>query len=265
MNNKFGIVLLIAVCVGLGAWLVVVRNQAADRQHEDARQIDTLSNNLSVAQGKLDEEKTLNATLNKDLDDAKKKFESAITELTNSFTQVSSNLVVDDAALKASREDVAKRDAKIADLEQQNAALDKKASELTSQIADLNTQIAEKQKKLAASEGDKAFLEKELKKLIADKAELERQFNDLTVLRAQVAKVKEELNIARRLDWIRQGLYANADQKGAQRLMQGGPTPQAKAAARPNYDLNVEVGSDGSVHVIPPPTNSAAGGSAPGK
>ena len=83
-------------------------------------------------------------------------------------------------------------------------------------------------------------------RLIAEKAELERQFNDLTVLRAQVAKLKQAMNIARRLEWIRQGLFASSEQKGAQKLMQGlGASPSQTKAARPAYDLNVEVGADG--------------------
>ncbi len=49
---------------------------------------------------------------------------------------------------------------------------------------------------------------------MAEKAELERQFNDLAVLRAQVSKLKEELSVARRLEWIRQGLFASTEQRG---------------------------------------------------
>jgi hypothetical protein len=49
--------------------------------------------------------------------------------------------------------------------------------------------------------------------MMTEKAELERQFNDLTVLRAQVAKLKQELKVARRLEWIRQGLFASSEQK----------------------------------------------------
>jgi len=107
-------------------------------------------------------------------------------------------------------------------------------------------------------------LEKELKRLLGEKPELERQFNDVNVVRAQVAKLREEMNIARRLEWMRSGLLASSDQKGAQKLMQGinpasPTTTTGKAAHRPNYDLNVEVTADGSVRVIPPPsTNSPA-------
>ena len=56
----------------------------------------------------------------------------------------------------------------------------------------------------------------------------------------------------------------NGNKKGAELLMVRNPVPPANAKstnAAPNYDLNVEVGSDGSVRVIPPlgtATNSAA-------
>ena len=90
--------------------------------------------------------------------------------------------------------------------------------------------------------------------MMSDKAELERQFNDLTVLRAQVAKIKEDINVARRLDWMRRGIYASTDQKGAQRLMQAVNPPARTPPA--NYDLNVEVNADGSVKVLTPQTNA---------
>jgi hypothetical protein len=63
--------------------------------------------------------------------------------------------------------------------------------------------------------------------------------------------------IARRLEWTRQGVFANSEQKGAQKLMQG-LAAQGPKASRGNYDLNVEVSSDGSVRVIPAATNNAA-------
>ena len=115
-------------------------------------------------------------------------------------------------------------------MEAQNQALDKQAVDLSTAITNLTTQIEETKRKLATSEGEKGFLEKELKRLMAEKAELERQFNDLAVLRAQVSKLKEELSVARRLEWIRQGLFASTDQRGAQKLMQGTAASQVKAA-----------------------------------
>ena len=59
-----------------------------------------------------------------------------------------------------------------------------------------------------------------------------------------------------RQGYIRKGLFAADEQKGAQRLMQ---LNNPAAAPRTNtYDLNVEVNADGSVTVIPPLTNAPA-------
>jgi chromosome segregation ATPase len=179
-----------------------------------------------------------------------------LSQLTNKFTEVVQTLNQTEASLKASQNAVAERDQKIAALETQNRELDEKAIDLSAALTNLTLQITETQRQLDASQGDKEFLEKELKRLIAEKAELERQFNDLAILRAQVAKLKEELSIARRLEWIRKGLFAADEQKGAQKLMTMRPPP---APPKTNvYDLNVEVSSDGSVKVIPGLTNPPA-------
>jgi hypothetical protein len=99
---------------------------------------------------------------------------------------------------------------------------------------------------------------------MAQKAELEHKFNDLDDLRAQVKKIKTELFVARRIQLMKNDL---GNKKGAELLLQHSvtvtPTNAPASATTPaaNYDLNVEVGSDGSVRVIPPlgaPTNSAA-------
>jgi chromosome segregation ATPase len=233
--------------------LVTVQKQASDRQHEDTTRIEHYSNEVVSVQDQLDRQKTVNAAFEKDLETERK----AYGDLTNNFTdlsanmmQTSNNLVKTELTMK---EEVSKRDVKISELEAANQALDQKAADLNASITNLNLQITETRRKLAASEGDKAFLEGELKRLTAEKAELERQFNDLTVLRAQVAKLKQEQNIARRLQWQREGLFAANEQKGAQKLMQGAAAPQMQTKTpKPAYDLNVEVSSDGSVKVIPP-------------
>jgi chromosome segregation ATPase len=256
MKNRIGAIVLVLLCLGLGIGLIASRTQASHQHQEDSDRIDTLSNKWVKTSSELEEQKQVAAMYEKDLDSEKK----ALGELTNNFSRVSTSLTetstklaTTEAALQTNQVELAKRDARISELENQTQDLNKQSSDLTNQLANLIVQIADTQRKLSASEGDKAFLEKELKRLIAEKAELERQFNDLTVLRAQVAKLKQEMNIARRLEWIRQGLFARADQKGAQQLMQGAGTPQAPAkAAKPSYDLNVEVNADGSVKVIPP-------------
>jgi chromosome segregation ATPase len=267
MKNRIGVIVAVLICLGLGITLIAIKKQSSEQHRQEIEKNVVLSNNLVETGDKLEKQRQVNVELETDRAKQKKAFE----ELTNSYSQVSANLTQvsndlarSEVALKASQEETAKRDAKIAELEAQNQALDKRALELSTAITNLTTQIAETKRKLAASEGEKGFLEGELKRLMAEKGELERQFNDLTILRAQVAKLKEELSIARRLDWIRRGLFASPDEKGAQRLMQRPAASQPKAA-KPGYDLDVEVTSDGSVKVVAPLTNRPAGTNPPAK
>jgi chromosome segregation ATPase len=256
MNNRIGVIVLLVICLGLGVAVIVVKKKASDEHLQDSKQIHSVSNQWVQASTDLEEQKKVATMLEKDLETKKQDFEKSLGELTNNLTQVSSNLAKTETSLRTAEQDLKERDAKIADLEAQNQALDKKAEALSNSITNLNTQIADTRHKLAASEGDKAFLEQRLKQLVAEKTELERQFYDLGILRAQVAKLKEEQNVARRMEWARQGLFANSEEKGAQRLMQGLSAPQK--GPRPSYDLNVEVNADGSVRVVPPSTNQVA-------
>jgi chromosome segregation ATPase len=261
MKVKIALLVLAVVALALAITLLVTRQKAAEQQKRDAETIAYNSSQWQQTQVKLDDEKQTNTRLNQDLDSQKK----AYVELTNTFTQVAgklgqteTTLATTAASLKTEQEKVAQREAKIAELQAQNNALDVQAAELTTAITNLTGQIEDTQRKLAASEGDKAFLQQELKRLMAEKADLERQFNDLKILRAQVAKLKEELNISRRWEWIRKGLAPAGEQKGASLLLQGANAPSKKAPPAAHYDLNVEVNSDGSVRVIPPLTNAPA-------
>jgi chromosome segregation ATPase len=269
MKNRIGVILLVLVlvCAGLGIALITFKKQATDKEREFTEKNGVLSNSLVQTSEQFERQKQVNTELESDRDKRKREFD----ELTNNYSkvsanlsQVSNNLTQTEAALKASQAETAKRDAKITELEAQNQALDKQAVDLSTSITNLTIQIAETKRKLATSEGEKGFLEKELTRLMAEKAVLERQFNDLTVLRAQVSRLKEELSVARRLEWIRRGLFASPEEKGAQKLMHGPATSQVKAPM-PSYDLNVEVKSDGSVKVIPPLTNRPAATNPPAK
>jgi chromosome segregation ATPase len=251
MNNRAGLIVLILLCLGLGAALLYVRKQAAEDKRVYNDRILTLSNNWSETSVKLEDQKQVTTLLEKDIQKQKEGFEKSLTELTNEYSQTLASLAKSESSLKSAQEELTRRDQRIAELENQNKELDKQAIDLSTAITNLTVQISETQRKLAASEGDKAFLQKELKRLMAEKAELERQFNDLAVLRAQVAKLKEELSIARRLDWVRRGLLTSPDQKGAAQLMQGIKPPRAAITAT-NYDLNVELSTDGKVKVLSP-------------
>jgi len=261
MKLKIAMLVFAVLAVALAVTLWVTRQKSAEQHRQDVETIAYNSNQWQQTQVKLDDEKQTNTRLNQELDSQKR----ALGELTNSYSQTvgklqstEATLASTAASLKSAQELITQREAKIAELEAQNNELDKQATELNTAITNLTTQIEDTRRKLAASEGDKAFLEKELKRLMAEKAELERQFNDLKVLRVQVAKLKEELAISRRLEWIRKGLFPASGQKGASQLMQGANAPAAKPAAPKHYDLNVEVSADGAVKVIPPLTNAPA-------
>jgi chromosome segregation ATPase len=260
MKIKVAVVILALAVLALTIGLIKTSQDSAEQQKKDQADIVNLSNGWSQTSAELGDYKETNLVLFKQIGDEN----THITQLSNDLTQANDNLAQKDAALKTAMEQAAKRDAQIADLESTNEALDKQEIDLKISIANLDTQIVDTQKKLDASEGDKAFLEKELARMTAEKADLERKFNDLAVLRSQVKKLKEELDVSRRLEWMREGVYAQQDQKGAQRLMQNSLSANTKAASTNNYDLNVEVKSDGSVQVIPPITNAPASNSAPG-
>lgn len=269
MKNRIGVIVLVLVlvCVGLGIALIAIKKQSGEQQRESAIENSALSNKWVQTDEQLAQKILKITELETDRDKRKKEVEELTGKysmLAANFYQVTNKLVKTEVALKASQEETAKRDAKVAELAAQNQALDKQAVDLSTAITNLTAQIEDTKRKLATSEGEKGFLDKELKRLMAEKAELEKQFNDLTVLRAQVSKLKEELSVSRRLEWIRQGLFASTDQRGAQKLMQGSATSMVKPP-KPTYDLNVEVSADGSVKVIPPLTNRPAATNPPAK
>jgi len=256
MKYRVGIVVLVLIAVGLGIAFITEKREV-NREHDE---ILALTNNLVETKNKFEEQKKVSTLLEQDLDKQKQSF----GELTNSFSQVSENLAKSDASLKASQEQITKLETRAAELESQNQVLDKRAQELTMSITNLTTQIAETERKLSASEGNRSFLEGELKRMMAEKNDLERQFKDVNVLRAQIAKIREEQNVARRIEWMKKGLASSPDGKGAQQLVQGlnAPLTQPKPA-KPIYDLNVEITNDGNVRVIPPATNAPAATTSP--
>jgi len=261
MKTTIGVVVLAVVCLALGLALFSSKKQAAELHKIDTEKIVTISNQLMVADASLSEQRQVNVLLTNDLTTSR----AETVKLTNKITEVAAALVKTEEALKVSMEESARREAQIKDLEKQNQDYEQRALDLSTAITNLNAQITDTKKRLAASEGDRAFLETELKRMMSEKAELERQFNDIVVLRAQVAKLREELNISRRLEWIRKGLFASSDQKGAQQLIQSGPGAAPAGTKPAHYDLNVEVNADGSVSVIPPLTNRPAATNPPSK
>jgi len=248
MKTKIGIIILAAICIGLGIALIATKKQIDDQRKSDADRIFDFSNQVVAASANLDELRQVNLMLTNDLADSR---QQTLT-LSNNFAETASALTDTKASLDAAQTQVTSLNSRISDLEAQNQVLDQRAAALTNSIASLNAEIADTEAKLAKSETNNTFLTAELQQRMAEKAALERKFNDLDEVRGQVKKLRDELFVARRLQWMRAGTDPGSQQKGAQMLMQRNqPVP-----ARPHYDLNVEVGSDGSIHVIPMGTNS---------
>ena len=250
MNNRTGTIILAIVAVALAVALFVVKRSANEQKERDTDTIVTLSNKWVVTSGDLEEQRQVNVMLTNDL-------ATQAATFSNKLAETSSALAKSQDSLKTATDDLARRDERISELESQNQELDKRAMDLSGTITNLTLQIADTRRKLDSAEGDKAFLEKELQRLVAQKAELEKQFNDLDTVRAQVRKLKEDLTTARRLDWIRRGIMV--DRKGAELTMQQNTEGRTvKTNTGPQYNLNVEVDSDGSIRVIPavPLTNS---------
>jgi chromosome segregation ATPase len=199
----------------------------------------------------LTEQKRVNINLETNL----ARLTEEVVARSNEVAALSSKLAKTESDAKTdaqtAREELAKRNARITELETQKDDLTKRMGELNVSITTLEGQIADTERKLVSAEGDRDFLMKELKRLQAEKAELERQFNNLAFLREQVRKLRDEMSIARRLEWIRRGLYGSPT-KGGERLQQGFAGPTTAPAPQTNFNLNVELRQDGSVRVVPP-------------
>lgn len=256
------LIFLIILAGGFGVGLIVINNKARDERHNDVSHITQLSNEVVQVRGQLDDQKNVNLTLENNLGEIRTNFNRLKDEaqtVSNKLTSAEALLASTAANLQKTQAEVTKRDAKIAELEGQNDELTKKMLDLNINLGNLEKQITDTEQKLAASEGDREFLLKELKRLQAEKAELERQFNDLAVLREQVRKLKEELSISRRLDWIRRGIYGSQGQKGAERLTAGSAS---KTESGSDADLKVELKQDGAAK-IESGTKSDTNGNAP--
>ena len=255
-------IILVLVCIGLGVALLLRHNAAVEQEQADRLLKQDLTNLLEQTQEKFEEQERVNMLLQKDLDTTY----AARDSFSNRFVIVSQTLVQTQADAKAAgeaaRAEIERREQQIGQLTAQGEELTKRIDGLNGSISNLNGMIAETERQLDAAEGDKEFLLGELKRLQAEKADLERQFNDLDLLRTQVAKIREELSVARRLDWIRRGIYGGGEiKKGAELLMQG----VTAAVPATNFNLNVELMQDGSARVLTPgsATNAPSGTNSP--
>jgi chromosome segregation ATPase len=248
MKSKIAIVILVVACVALGIALYVVQNQGETQHKTDVGSILDFSNQVVDTNLKLNELNQANLALTNDLAASRQQS----VQFSNNLTVVNNTLTNTLASLSGAQDQITNLNNQINDLEAQNRTLDQRAADLTNTIAQLNALIEDTQNKLALSQTNNAFLQEQLAKQIQQREDLERQFNDLEVVRAQYHKLKDELYIARRMELNK---YNNGSKKGGQLLMERpAVTVVASAESTPatNYNLNVEVGSDGSVKIIPP-------------
>ncbi len=245
---KVAIVFLILVTAGLGLGLMWRHNKAVETKQADEKVIIEFSNRVETTQSKLDDEEKLAMFLQTNLTLKGEELAGASNNLAKLNAELAKTKNEMQVAAEAARAEIEKKDAQITQLTSQTNQLTMKMDDLTSNIEKLGKLINDTERKLSASEGDREFLLKELKRLQVEKADLERQFNDLSVLRTQVAKIKEELTVARRLEWLRMGIYGMNDKKGAEMLVARNP-----AAAKTNFSLNVELKQDGGASIITNP------------
>ena len=271
MKIKIAIVILLVACIGLGIALFATKKQGDEQHANDVSSIVDFSNQVVNANVQLNDFRQTNLALTNDLAASQHELvnsqhelalrEQQAEQLSNSLAAASASLQYTKTSLASAQDQIASLNTHITDLESQNKALDQRAGELTNALAQLSQSIEKTQNQLAVAETNRAYIEQELKKQMAQKTELEHRFNDINEVRAQVKKLRDEMFVARRLQLMKND---NGTKKGAELLMHHtapSSTNGASAKAPANYDLNVEVGSDGSVRVIPPlaaATNSAA-------
>jgi chromosome segregation ATPase len=256
---KIAAIILTLLCLLLAAGLVYRHTTAVKEKTDDVAKIKSYSNQVASVTKELNEQKMVNLSLERD-------FAAQAEELktySNNLASVNANFTKSQdeakAAAEAAKAEMQRRDTRIAELESERNGMTKKMNELTNSISGLETQIADTQRKLEASEGDREFLLKELKRLQAEKSDLERQFNDLAMLRDQVRKLRDELSVSRRLEWIRRGLYGSL--KGGELLKKGFASA---ATSRTNYNLDVEIKRDGGARVLTnAPSDSAVATNTP--
>lgn len=143
------------------------------------------------------------------------------------------------------------------ELSTEKAALDKTVANLNTEITglnkdliDLKVSIAKTEKELENTKGDKEFLITELQRMQREQEDIEKQMNDLEFVSEQLSKLKSERNVARRLDWIRRGIY-NQRKKGATILVENtrrSSRPKAGERLSPS-PLQVELHKDGTVSI----------------
>jgi len=291
MNNKTAVVVLVGLCVLLGLGLLMRHNTAVETKKKDDGTIAELEGTVKKTTGELTTQKQVNEALTKTnetittnlaakTDEARRlaaHVETTTTELNQTktaLTKAEAALNTEKAKAKADAEtaatryaaldaskkqELAKRDASIKDLQDTRDQLNAKIEGLNADIAKLNATIGTLNTRITFVEGelktakdDKGFLTKELQRMQGERTEMERKMNDLTFLREQISTIKSDQAVARRVDWMRRGIFM--DERKPATLLKDNlqPLTSAKPTKTKGSQLNVEVHRDGTVTIKAP-------------
>jgi len=257
-RTKSNVVILFSWGLSCLAFVCILWAQYQKHAEETAKSVQTIasySNHVGTLEDNLAQQVLVNATLETNLAATKLKASNDLAAIESTLSTTTSSLEKAQAEVKSAEAAMAEKDKKIAELADQNTELDKESYDLRGSITILEGQIQATQKKLDSSEGDKKLLLAELARLQAQKDELEKRLSDLAFLKATVRKLQDDLAIARRLDWIRRGIYDTLAEKGGERLIH----PMLAGSASANNALDVGLQQNGGVMINPPPsTNSPA-------
>ena len=243
-------VILILACAGLVIALIVAQKHINEQQQQKDAEIMDFSNQVVAANDELNDLRQVNLALTNDLNAS----HDQLLVLSNQVLTLSDSLTNSDTQLKAAED-------QISSLQTQNQMLDAKEAELTNTITTLNARMVAAQMQLAESEKNSGFWQTQFTNEAADYAKLDAKFKDLKAVRDQARKLHNELIVARRLEWIREGKPAGSSTKGAQLLM-ARAWPTNTLAPASHYNLSVEVDSSGGVHIVND-TNAASSNSPP--
>ena len=120
MKGKTGIVVLVVLCIALGVGLLIRHAKAVQEQQAAEAKIMTMSNQWVKAEADLSEQRKVNATMEKSLES----LTSEALNLSNKLENTTATLVKTESdaktAAQTAKEEIAKRDSKINDLEGQN-------------------------------------------------------------------------------------------------------------------------------------------------
>ena len=255
MRSKIAVIALATIFILLVVALLITKKQGYEEHVKDASSISVFSNQVVDADQHYNSLSQLNHLLTQALD--MKRHQTL--EISNELFDSNAILIDQKSSIEralyqtvAISNQITTLYGHVFELQSRNDILNRSTVELSSVITKLEEQNDNTQNKLSISETNDGFIQAELQNQLAEKAELERKFNDLDEVRAQVRKLKDELFVTRRLQLER---YDNGTKKGGAPLINHIP---ADGEPGSNYDLNVEVGSDGSVKVIPPTASRGA-------